>query len=119
MSWTSLLIIAAILVIFFMIKKAGQISAKDALAHLQNGAMVIDVRSPGEFRSGHLARAVNIPLDEVETALPRRVKDKQQVLLLHCLSGTRSGMAKGRLKRMGYANVFNLGSYHRAESILK
>lgn len=39
------------------------------------------------------------------------MKDKNQILLLHCLSGTRSGMAKTKLKSLGYANVLNLGSY--------
>ena len=118
MNWTTILIIAAIVVIVFMIKKTGQISAKDALEKLKSGALVIDVRSPGEFSSGHLAKAVNIPLDEIETAVPKRVKDKSQVLLLHCASGMRSGMAKSKLIGMGYTNAFNLGGYGRAESIL-
>jgi phage shock protein E len=119
MNWTPLLIVAAVVVIVFMMKRAGQISAKDALAHLKNGALVVDVRSRSEFNSGHLSAAINLPLDEIETILPQRVKDKNQVLLLHCQSGMRSGMAKQKLKGMGYANVFNLGSYGRAESILK
>ena len=119
MNWTTTLIIAAIVAVIFMIKKTGQISPKEALAHLKNGALVIDVRSPGEFNSGHLPVAINIPLDEIETALPKRTKDKNQVLLLHCQSGIRSGMAKSKLKGLGYTNAFNLGSYGRAESILK
>jgi phage shock protein E len=119
MNWTAILVIAAIVAVIFMMKKAGQISPKNARAHLKNGAVVIDVRSPGEFNSGHLAKAINIPLDEIETELPRRVKDKNQVLLLHCASGMRSGMAKSKLNGLGYANAFNLGSYGRAESILK
>jgi phage shock protein E len=119
MNWTPLLIVAAVLAIVFMMKRAGQISVQDALAHLKNGALVIDVRSPGEYNSGHLPTAINIPLDEIETALPRRVKDKNQVLLLHCASGMRSGVARQKLKAMGYTNAFNLGSYGRAESILK
>lgn len=119
MNWTTTLIIAAVVAVFFMIKKSGQISAKDALEKLKNGALVIDVRSPGEFNSGHLKTAINIPLDDIETALPKRVKDKNQALLLHCASGMRSGMAKSKLKGMGYTNAFNLGSYGRAESVLK
>lgn len=118
MNWTTTLIIAAIVAVIFMIKKSGQISAKDALEKLKNGALVIDVRSPAEFGSGHLATAINIPLDEIETALPKRVKDKNRVLLLHCASGMRSGMAKSKLKGMGYTNAFNLGSYGRAEEIV-
>jgi phage shock protein E len=119
MTLNFLLIIAAIAVIIFMLKQAGQISPQAARAHLKSGALVIDVRSPGEFNAGHLPVAINVPLDEIDIALPRRVNDKNQVLLLHCLSGTRSGMAKAKLKRMGYQNVFNLGSYGRAENILR
>jgi len=118
MNWTTTLIIAAIVAVIFMMKKSGQISAKEALEKLKNGALVIDVRSAGEFSSGHLAKAINIPLDEIETDLPKRVKDKNQVLLLHCASGMRSGMAKTKLIGMGYTNAFNLGSYGRAEKIV-
>jgi rhodanese-related sulfurtransferase len=118
MNWTTTLIIAAVVAVIFMMKKFGQISTKDALEKLKNGALVIDVRSLGEFTSGHLAKAINIPLDEIETALPKRVKDKNQVLLLHCASGMRSGVAKNKLNDMGYTNAFNLGSYGRAEEIV-
>jgi phage shock protein E len=115
--WTPILILAAVAAVVFMMKKAGQISVKDAAAHLRNGAPVVDVRSPGEFNSGHLPNALNFPLDEIEAAVPRRFKDKSQVLLLHCLSGMRSGMAQRKLKSLGYANVFNLGSLGRAQKI--
>jgi phage shock protein E len=118
MNWITVLIVAAVVSVFFMLKQSGQISAKEALERLENGALVIDVRSPGEFSSGHLAKAINIPLDAIETELPKRVKDKNQALLLHCASGMRSGMAKSKLRGMGYANAFNLGSYGRAENIL-
>ena len=118
MNWTTILVIAAIVAVIFMMKKSGQISAKDALEKLRNGALVIDVRSAGEFSSGHLPMAINIPLDEIEIALPKRVKDKNQALLLHCASGMRSGMAKSKLAGMGYTNAFNLGSYGRAEEIV-
>lgn len=118
MNWTLVLIIAGIFVVFFLIKRGGQISPQAAQAHLKNGALVIDVRTPGEFAAGHLSQAINLPLDEIETALPKRVKDKNQVLLLHCASGMRSGVAAAKLKGMGYANSFNLGSYGRAEKIL-
>jgi phage shock protein E len=118
MNWTTILVIAAIVAVIFMMKKSGQISAKDALEKLKVGALVIDVRSAGEFSSGHLPMAINIPLDEIETVLPSRVKDKSQVLLLHCQSGMRSGMAKSKLNGLGYTNAFNLGSYGRAEEII-
>ena len=119
MHWIPVLVFAVVAAVFMLLKKSGEISAQAALAHLKNGASVVDVRSRSEFNSGHLPEAINLPLDEIETALPRRVPDKNQAMLLYCLSGTRSGVAKVKLKGMGYPNVFNLGSYNRAESILK
>ena len=118
MNGTTLLLIAAVGVVVILLKKSGQIPARDAVEKLRNGALVVDVRSPGEFNAGHLARAINIPLDEIETALPKHVKGKDQTVLLHCASGMRSGLARRKLKGMGYPNVFNLGSYGRAESIV-
>jgi phage shock protein E len=100
-----------------VVKKSGGISTQAALAHLKKGVLVVDVRSRGEFDSGHLPGALNIPLDEIEAALPAKVKNKNQVLLLHCLSGARSAAAQQKLKGMGYANVLNLGSLARARPI--
>ena len=119
MNWITLLIVAVVVAAFLTISKAGQISAKDATGYLKNGALVIDVRTPGEFSSGHLTNAINFPLDEIETALPKQVKDKSQVLLLHCASGMRSGLAQKKLNSLGYTNAFNLGSYGRAKSLLR
>lgn len=79
----------------------------------------MDVRNPSEFSSGHVPGAMNVPLGNLSNEAPRRFRDKNQLLLLHCLSGTRSGIARGQLKTMGYNNVFNLGSYRRAEQIVR
>lgn len=119
MSTTSSAVALVIVVAIYSIwKRASQISPGRALAYLKDGALVIDVRSSAEFSSGHLPNSINLPLEEIETALPRRVKDKNQVLLLHCQSGMRSGVAKTKLAGLGYANVFNLGSYGRAARIV-
>jgi phage shock protein E len=119
MNWTPLLTIGAVVAVVFILKRTGQISARDALAHLRNGALIIDVRSPGEFNSGHLPGAINLPLDDIETSLPTKVKDKSRPLLLHCASGMRSGMAQRKLKGLGYTNAFNLGAYGRAERLVE
>jgi rhodanese-related sulfurtransferase len=108
----------AVVAAFFWLRRASQISTTDALEYLKKGALVIDVRTPGEFASGHLANAINLPLDQIEASIPRRVRDKDQVLLLHCQSGMRSGVARKRLRALGYANAFNLGSYARAAQIV-
>jgi len=118
MDWTMILIVAGVVAAAFAFKRLSFISPEAAHKYLQQGALVVDVRNSGEYQGGHLPKAVNIPLGELKEALPRRVTDKNQVLLLHCLSGTRSGIAKRVLKSMGYQNVFNLGSYGRAEKIV-
>ena len=112
------LVVAAAVAAILLLKRAGQISSQQARACLRDGALIIDVRTRHEFNSGHLAGAINIPLHELENALPQRVQDKDRVLLLHCHSGVRSGMARHRLKAMGYAKAYNLGSYSRAASIV-
>jgi len=119
MNWITILILAALLVALILLRRSGLVSAAEAADHLKKGAMVIDVRTAGEFASGHLPNAINLPLDEIEASLPRRVKDKNQVLLLHCQAGGRSAEAKKKLIALGYLNAFNLGSYNRAAQIVK
>lgn len=118
MSWSAILIIGLVSAVFLGLKRLGLVSAEAARQYLKAGALVVDVRSGQEFKAGHLSEAMNIPLGELPGSLPRRVSDKSQVLLLHCLSGTRSGIARRMLKGMGYQNVFNLGSYGRARRIV-
>jgi phage shock protein E len=86
----------ALLAILLLLKNGGQISTRDARDYLRTGAVVIDVRSAGEFTAGHLAKAINIPLSEIEAVIARKVKDKNQVLLLHCheRDAQRGGAAK-------------------------
>jgi len=118
MKWTVLLVVAALAVIVFLLKRTGELASEDAAEYLTKGALVIDVRSPEEYNTEHLPNAINIPLDVIEAAMPQRVPDKRQVLLLHCQSGMRSAMAVRTLKGMGYTNAFNLGSLARARAIL-
>lgn len=119
MHWTTACILVGFVVIFYWLKRRGQIYAKDAKAYLKNGALIVDVRTPAEFDSGHLPDAMNVPLDQIERMLPRRVKDKNQAILLHCQSGMRSGIAMKQLQRLGYIRAFNLGSYGRAARIVR
>jgi phage shock protein E len=119
MNWRMVLIVVGVMVVFLAFKMLGQMGPAAALEHLKQGAKVIDVRSAGEFQSGHLPNAINIPLGDLEQQISQQVTNKKQVLLLHCASGVRSGMGVKTLKRLGYTNVFNLGSYGRAEAIVR
>jgi len=117
MDWIIVVITLALLIVLFLVKRSGQIAESAAAEHLKHGALVIDVRSPAEFSSGHLQRAINIPIAQIETLVARQVHDKTQVLLLHCQTGARSGMARRKLAALGYTRVYNLGSYERAARI--
>lgn len=103
---------------FLLLKRLTLVRPDTARDWLKKGATVIDVRSDREFRGGHLPGAVSMPLDRLCDEIARIAPNKEQPLLLHCLSGTRSGMGKASLRKRGYHNVFNLGSYGRAERIL-
>jgi rhodanese-related sulfurtransferase len=119
MNWLLFLIPVALLVALMWFKRSGQLPAKPAIEYLKNGALLIDVRSGGEFAAGHLPRAINLPHDRIESLLPERVHEKRQPLLLYCQSGMRSAVARKKLRRIGYTQVFDLGSYARATDLVK
>ena len=117
MDWKTILIIIIAIVGVILWKRMSLISVDVARKYLREGAVIVDVRSPEEFRGDHLRDAINIPLGNLNR-LPEVVRDKGSILLLHCLSGARSGMAEGKIKAMGYQHVFNMGSLDRAKMIL-
>jgi len=75
---------------------------------LAAGAVIVDVRSKGEFQSGHLKNAINIPLDALSSNLSKLKLDKPVITC--CASGMRSGSARSLLQKKGY-NVVNGGSW--------
>jgi len=118
MNWTGGIIIGAAVVAFLLWRRFTLLRPDQARACLRQGAVVIDVRSEAEFRERHLPVAINIPLGRLREEIGRHAPNKDQGILLHCLSGGRSGLGQGVLKGMGYRNAHNLGSYGRAEKIL-
>ena len=73
-----------------------------------SGAVLLDVRTPEEYRSGHIPGSKNIPLQTIDRA-STVVENKDTVLYVYCQSGARSRQAVGMLKQMGYTNVNNIG----------
>ncbi|MEY4385955.1 MAG: hypothetical protein RLY20_1238 [Verrucomicrobiota bacterium] len=110
-------LLAALGLFFFLM--ARPVSAATAKQLLNAGAKVIDVRSPAEFASGAVKGAINIPLESVASRIASVVPDKSTPLLVHCLSGGRSAVARGILRRAGYAHTHNLGSLARAKQIVE
>lgn len=118
MDWILLAVTIALFIAYMFLRRKGQISADTAAACLQQGALLIDVRSPAEYATGHLPLAINIPLPQIESLIATHVEDKNHVVLLHCQTGSRSAVAKNKLNALGYTRVYNLGSYDRAARIL-
>lgn len=82
--------------------------AVDFKALKAEGALIIDVRSEGEYKSGHLEGSKNIPLDRLNSQLSKLPKDK--VIITCCASGMRSGSAQSLLERAGYT-AYNGGGW--------
>ena len=119
MEWiVFLIIVVGFGMIFLSLKRLGSLNPDLARQYLKAGAKVLDVRSAEEFQARHLPGAINLPAGDVAQQIVRLAPDKNTILLLHCLSGGRSGMATRTLRGLGYTNAFNLGSYAQAEKIL-
>lgn len=67
---------------------------------VQNGATIIDVRTPGEYRSGHIKGSLNIPLDGIRNRIGE-LKKKNKPVIAVCRSGARSGAARSMLAAAG------------------
>ena len=87
----------------------GTICLANAQSYMLDGVksnVVIDVRTPEEFASGHVDGAINIPYDTISAKLPALSKiDKNENILLYCRSGRRSAIAKQSLAELGYRKL--------------
>ncbi|MFN3315434.1 MAG: rhodanese-like domain-containing protein [Raineya sp.] len=83
---------------------------------ISEGAFLVDVRTPAEFKSGSVKGAVNIPLDSLQANL-QRFKGKNKIVVF-CRSGNRSAQAKAFLERNGFQNVINGGTWHSVANLV-
>ena len=78
-------------------------------------AVLIDVRTPDEYREGHVPGAVNIEAGSLKRRNRKWVesvlKDKDAHVFMYCYSGSRSGISAGALRQMGYLRAKNIGGY--------
>ncbi|MBS1174447.1 MAG: rhodanese-like protein [Burkholderiaceae bacterium] len=72
-------------------------------------AVMLDVRTPDEYQSGHVRNALLVPHDSIAQTISSIAPDKNQTIYLYCRSGRRSGIAFDTLKGMGYTHIVNLG----------
>lgn len=90
----------------------GKLFGAAAPEPLPENAVLIDVRSPAEFASGHLQDAVLLPLPALAQGVGSVAPDKDRPVIVYCQSGARSAMAQQQLRSMGYQNVVNGGGVH-------
>jgi len=76
--------------------------------------LVLDVRTPAEFASGHVPGAVNIPHTELPARLDELGSDRDREVVVYCESGRRAGWAEQALREAGFTRVHHLEGDMRA-----
>jgi rhodanese-related sulfurtransferase len=90
-------------------RSGGQsVGPMDAVRLMNQGALLLDVRSQGEFDAGHIRDARHLPQDHVGGATETLKKYKDKVVIACCESGMRSGAAARVLRTQGFSKVVNL-----------
>jgi phage shock protein E len=84
-------------------------AGREARRLLDNGARIVDVRTVGEYQSGHVEGALNIPVGSLEERLAE-LEPKDGAVVVYCRSGHRSARAADILRQAGFSQVFDLGS---------
>ncbi len=85
---------------------------------VKQGAIILDVRSTGEFAGGHIKGALNISVDSLSKNL-NKLKDKNKPIITCCASGMRSASAKSILQSNGYNQVYNGGGWSSLQAKLR
>jgi phage shock protein E len=89
-----------------LFSSAPKVNMKDIIA---KGAIIVDVRTPGEYSGGHIKGSVNIPLDRLKAGAAKL--NKNNPVITCCASGMRSASAKSVLLGMGFTEVYNGGGW--------
>jgi phage shock protein E len=106
----TVLVVAGILTAAFLLPRllgARKMASGIVKQKIEAGAIIIDVRTPEEFRDGAYPGARNIPVSNLGTRLAEIPKDKPVVL--YCASGARSASAARAMKQAGFVDVINAG----------
>ena len=97
----------------FLEKLFGSGNNEELAELIGKGAVIIDVRSPFEFKKGHMEGSVNIPLESIDRQF-KLLKIKKRPIITCCRSGHRSGIAQSTLKANGF-EAYNGGSWKNVQ----
>jgi rhodanese-related sulfurtransferase len=105
-----LLLVAVAIVALVAFRPGGSAASEgEGRALVQQGALLLDVRTPGEFASGHVQGAVNVPVQELEQKWASLKVPQDRPVVIYCRSGARSARAKTMLEAMGQKKVVDIG----------
>lgn len=88
-----------------------QITTEEAIAMMseETDYIILDVRTPEEYESGHIKYAINIPNETIGNTEIAELPNKEQLIMIYCRSGNRSKQASEKLVRLGYTNIVEFG----------
>lgn len=84
------------------------ITKEELQSYIKQGATIIDVRSPQEYKEGHLDGAISIPDYQIKKDIEKRITNKDELIVVYCSTGHRSQKSQKILENLGYTNVYNL-----------
>ena len=113
-TWVFLFVFAALIFFKFQMGRRSQEELTVMRQAVADGGLLLDVRSPGEFNSGHLDGALNIPVGELKDRL-KELDYKDRSVVVYCASGVRSRRASTLLREHGFQDVHDLGSWRNWE----
>ena len=96
---------------FGFMKNPNQIDCPQARQMVEQGAQLVDVRTPQEFAQGAIPGSKNIPLQTIHAA--KDALDRSKPVIVYCVSGARSNQAQMVLENLGFDSVHNLGSIQK------
>ncbi len=106
-----ILIIAKFVFIWTSKNRIDYQEAKEIMENKDN-VFIVDVRTIIEYNGSHIPRAISLPLDSIEERAKNKLR-KNDYIILYCHSGSRSRKALAKLEKMGFKNLYNLGSIYR------
>ena len=97
---------------------AGKKREAELINAIQRGSYIIDVRTPIEYKEGHIQQSVSIPLEQISSNA-EKIKKIGKPVITTCQTGGRSRRAKNRLLRKGVEEVYNGGGWIHLREMIK
>lgn len=88
--------------------KNKDITKEELESYIRQGATIIDVRSPQEYKEGHINGAISIPDYQIKRDAQKKILNKDELIVVYCSTGHRSQKSQKILENLGYINVYNV-----------